>query len=313
MTRQLGLALSAGLLASLLFLSVAKGIAFGALLSYLSPLPLMVVGLSAGMAGSVIASVAGLSAVALVADGVSALPFLALAVLPTLVVTNRALLWRKPDNDGPTEWYPPGLILAWLAAAGLGMLLVGVSLISGSPGGLKGWVREILTHTLDLLASDLPPQAKDRAVEWWTPFFPAMIFGSWLLMTVLNAILAQTLVTRTGQAQRPRPPYGQLWLPDWLAVGIVLTGGIATIADGDLAYVAKNLAVSLAVCFSFLGLADIHRRSRGRKNARLVLAVVYGLLILASGWAIALLAGVGLVRFWTMRFRRPASGGGMEG
>jgi hypothetical protein len=87
----------------------------------------------------------------------------------------------------------------------------------------------------------------------------------------------------------------------------------AVLVRGDLGYIASNAAVVLLIPFAFLGLAGIHRWAEGRPNARLVLAATYGLLILAFGWAAAAAAGLGLVRFWTMRFRRPDSGGGMEG
>jgi hypothetical protein len=281
-------------------------------LSYLAPMPLMMAGLGFGMAASVIAGATGVMAVAAVADGVSTLPYLALAILPTLVVTNRALLWRSAP-DGSTEWYPPGYILAWLTAAGLAMVLLAVPLLSGTPTGIKGWVGEMIANTLDLVAADLPPQAKDQAVSWWTPLFPAMVTGSWLLMTVLNALGAQGLLTRMGQARRPRPAYGQLWLPLWLALALAAMVGVAAIGQDDVRYVSVNLAVYLGIPFMFLGLAGIHQWVRGRKNAGIILALTYGLLILASGWAIAAMAGVGLVRFWTMRFRRPNSGGGMEG
>lgn len=312
MNRHLPLWLAAGVLSSLLLLSLAKGIALGFLLSYLSPLPLMMIGLGYGMAASVIAGACGIVSVAVLADGLSTLPYLALAVLPTLVVTHRALLCRTAQN-GTTEWYPPGLVLAWLTAAGLALLLLGGVLVADSPGGVKGWVGLILTNTLDMLAGSLPQDAKERAVSWWTPIFPAMVCGSWLLMSVLNAVLAQGLLTRLQQARRPRPPYGQLWLPDWLALGLAASALVGLLAGDDVGYLAANMAVVSGLPFAFLGLAFIHQRVRGRSQARLLLGLTYGMLILASGWAIALLAGVGLVRFWTMRFRRPTRGGGMEG
>jgi hypothetical protein len=102
-------------------------------------------------------------------------------------------------------------------------------------------------------------------------------------------------------------------LPDWLGFGLAGVALAAVLAGGDVGYVASNMAVLLLIPFVFLGLAVIHRWAKGRPNGALVLAVTYGLLILAFGWAAAAVAGLGLVRFWTMRFRRPDSGGGMEG
>lgn len=310
--RQLGLSLAAGLLSALLFLSIAKGMAFGIVLSYFSPLPLMVVGLGYGMAASVVTGLFGMAAVAMVADGISTLPYLALAGIPAVLVTNRALLWRN-GPDGSTEWYPAGLVLAWLTMAGLLMMLIGASILADQTGSVRGWVSMVLTQTLDVVATGLPLDAKLRAVEWWTPFFPAMVAGSWLLMAVINAVLALGILTRMGQARRPRPIYRQIWLPDWLALGMGVAIIGAAIGQDELGYVAVNAAVILGLPFSFLGLAAVHLHVHGRKQAGIILTATYGLLILMSGWAVAALAGLGLVRFWTMRFRRPDSGGGMEG
>lgn len=312
MNRQLGLALAAGLLSALLFLSLAKGIALGAVLSYAAPLPLMMAGLGLGMRALVVAGLAASVAVAAVAGGFSVLPFAVVAMVPALVVGNRALLWRNAD-DGTVHWYPPGLVLAWLTAAGLALMLCGTALLAGRPEGVEGSVSKMLGAGLDLMAAELPADQRAKVVEWWTPLFPAMIVGSWLLMATLNACGAQGLLVRMGRARRPSPAYRQLWLPDGLAAGLVGAAMLAILADGDVAYVAASAAAVLLLPFMFLGLAGIHRWAEGRRNAGLVLAATYGLLILVFGWAAAAVAGLGLVRFWTMRFRRLQSGGGMEG
>lgn len=312
MNRQLGLALAAGLLSALMFLSLAKGIALGAVLSYAAPLPLVMAGLALGMGASVVAGLAAGAAVAAVTGGFSAVPFAIAAVVPALVVTNRALLWRNAD-DGSVHWYPPGLVLAWLTAAGLVLMLVGSALLAGRPDGIEGSVTKLLGTALDLMAAELPAEQRAKVVGFWAPLFPAMVMGSWLIMAVVNACGAQGLLVRMGHARRPTPAYRELWLPDWLAVGLVSMAVLAILAGGDVGYVAASAVAVLLIPFMFLGLAGIHRWASGRPNAGLVLAATYGLLILAFGWAAAAVAGLGLVRFWTMRFRRPDSGGGMEG
>jgi hypothetical protein len=310
--RQLGLALAAGLLSALLFLSLAKGIALGAVLSYVAPIPLLMAGLALGQGALVAAVAVALFAVVAVAGGVSALPFAIAAVVPALVVTNRALLWRNAD-DGSVHWYPPGLVLAWLTAAGLALMLCGTALLAGSPDGIEGSVSKVLGDALALVAAEMPADQRAKVVGWWAPLFPAMVIGSWLIMAVVNACGAQGLLARLGHARRPSPAYRQLWLPDWPVFGLVSMAVLAIAVGGDLGYVAANAAAVLLIPFMFLGLAVIHRWVEGRPSAGILLAATYGLLILAFGWAAVAVAGLGLARFWTMRFRRPESGGGMEG
>lgn len=312
MTRLIALPLAAGLLSALLFLSVAKGIAFGVVLSYAAPLPMLMAGLGLGTGAAALASIVGAAAVAMVVGEFAALPFLVAAGLPAVVVANRALLWRA-NPDGTTDWYPPGLALGWLTAAGLALILIGAALVSGHPDGVRGWVADAIARTLDLVAPEVAAEDRARAVEWWTPLFPAMVVGSWLLMAAVNSVGAQGLLVRMGRNRRPSPAYRELWLPDWLGVVLAAAAAVGALAGGDAGYLAMNVALVSLIPFAFLGLAGIHRWAAGRANARLILAVTYGLLILAFGWAVVAAAGLGLVRFWKMRFRRGDSGGGEEG
>jgi hypothetical protein len=315
-TRSFGVPLAAGLGSAILFLSLAKGFAAGMLLSYLAPLPLMMVGLYLGNRAVVAASLAAMAAVALVAGGYSPLPFAVVAMLPSLVVVHRALLNRS-DAQGNVEWYPPGLVLGWLTGTGLALIVIGAFLVADRPdgvegGGLQAWVTEIIGRTLALMAPHLTEEQRKAVTGWWVPFFPALVTGSWLVMAVVNAVSAQGLLVRLGRNRRPTPVYRELELPLWL--GVVLAAATATgaLAEGDLGYVARSAVVVTLIPFALLGLATVHGWAAGRPNARLILAGVYGGLFLASAWAFVPVAGLGLVRFMT-RFRRAeSSGGGKE-
>lgn len=309
MTRIIALPLAAGLLSALLFVSLAKGIAMGVLLSYLAPLPPLMAGLMLGQAAGAAAGITGAVAVGLGIGGHATIPFLVAVALPVLVVSNRALLWRS-SPDGAVEWYPPGLVLAWLAAAGAALLVTGALLLPDGGQGVEAWVANAIGRTLELMAPDVPEAQRRSAVEFWTPFFPAMICASWLVMAVANAAGAQGLLVRLGKSRRPSPSYRELWLPDWLGVVLLVAGLAGAVAEGGVGYVARNVAVVALVPFALLGLAGVHSWAAGRPRARLLLAVVYGLLFLAFGPALVAVAGLGVVRFWTMRFRSRAQGGG---
>jgi hypothetical protein len=192
-------------------------------------------------------------------------------------------------------------------------MLCGSALLIGNPEGVEGSVSKLLATALDLMAAELPAAQREMAIKLWAPLFPALVIGSWLLMAVVNACGAQGLLARLGRARRPSPAYRQLWLPDWLGFGLVVAAVLAILAGGDVAYVAASAAAVLLIPFGFLGLAVIHRWARGRPNPGLVLVATYGLLFLVFGFAAPAVAGLGLARFWTMRFRRHDSGGGMEG
>ncbi|MGE5505574.1 MAG: hypothetical protein ACM31L_14220 [Actinomycetota bacterium] len=311
MTRLIGLPLVAGLGSALLFLSLAKGVAAGVLLSYAAPLPLMMAGLGWGGLAAGAASLVGLAAVAAVAGALSALPFAVVAVLPALVVVNRALLWRS-DDAGRVEWYPPGLVLAWLAGTAGLMLVVAAALIPGHEAGIEGWLAETIGSMLKVLAPSLSEEQRGLATQWWTPLFPSMLAGSWLVMAVVNAATAQGILVRSGRNRRPSPVYRQLWLPTWLGAALLAAVLVGWLAGGDPGYVGRNLALVAVVPFAFLGLAGVHQWAAGRSNANWVLAVTYLVLFVAFGWAVLAVAGLGLVRFVSGFRDRAISGGGKE-
>ncbi|WP_040475862.1 DUF2232 domain-containing protein [Paramagnetospirillum caucaseum] len=316
MTGSIGVPLAAGLVSSLLFLSLAKGFAAGMLLSYLAPLPLMMVGLFRGNGTAAVAGLAATAAVALVAGGFAPLPFAVVAVLPSLVVVRQALLWRE-NADGSVEWYPPGLVLGWLTGTGLALILIGAILVPDRPdgvenGGLQAWVADTIGRTLEMVAPGLTVEQRKAASDWWVPFFPAMVASSWLVMAVVNAVAAQGFLVRLGRNRRPTPSYRGLELPLWLGVVLATAAATGAMAEGDLGYVARNAVVVTLIPFALLGLATVHGWAAGRPNARVFLVVLYGGLFLASAWAFVPVAGLGLVRFMT-RFRRAeSSGGGKE-
>ncbi len=309
-SRQLALGVAAGLLSALLYLSLAKGVAFGLILSYLAPMPLMMAALALGRGAALVSGLTGIGAVASGTGPFMALAMALTAVLPALVVANRALLWR--DNaDGSREWYPPGLLLGWLTATGSVLLVGGTAWVALDGGEVRSVIGGSVARTVDQLLSQLPTDKRRDLAEWWTTTFPAMAICSWLIMSVVNAVAAQGILTRLGKARRPSPSYSKLWLPEWMAACLALAA-LGGMMDGDRGYVAMNVAIVLMVPFCCLGLAGIHRWAAGSSQARLILAATYGLLILAFGPAILGIAGLGLARFWTMRSRRTRRGGGME-
>ncbi|MFD2233804.1 hypothetical protein [Phaeospirillum tilakii] len=316
MTGTVGIALAAGLLSALMFLSLSEGLAIGLLLTYLAPLPLLMAGLARGAAMAVLAGAAACLAIALVSGGLAALPFGLAVVAPVAVIVRQALLWRT-DGSGAVEWYPPGLLLGWLSAMAVTLIGLGAALISGQAGlgsgGLERWIAASVGHGLDLLAPTLDAPQRQAVADGWVPLFLALVGGSWLVMILVNTILAQGLLARWGHNRRPTPAYArELDLPTWLGGLLVAAAAAGALAEGDFAYLGRNVAVVVLVPFALSGLAAVHLWAAARPNARMILVAVYGVVFLASAWVLLPIAGLGLVRFVT-RFR-PAgdSGGGKE-
>jgi len=311
-TGRIGLGLVAGLLAALLFLSMIQGSANGPLLAFFTPFPLMLAALGLEQAAAVTATAVGAVAVGLVGDWAFGVTFLAIAGLPSLLVANRALLWRRAAN-GEVEWYPAGRLLAGLTVSAMAVFVVAAVTLPPHAEGVRGWMADSLSRTLEAVGDEVTAEQRQLAVTTLAAVLPAMVMSVWVLMAVLNALAAQAALVGLRRNRRPNPAYGGLDLPDWLggvALGTALLG--ATVG-GSVGYVAANMAAVALVPFSLLGVATIHRHVTARPGAAVGLVVLYGVLVIFSVWALIPAAGLGLVRFLKMRFRRrEPSGGGKE-
>lgn len=298
MSKQLGLAIAAGLTSAVVFLLVGDVLPP---LVYLAPLPLFAAGLGLGLAAVLIAG--GIAAAAvLVAGGVGAvLPFVASAVLPSVVVVRQALLWRT-TTAGP-EWYPPGLLLGWLTGLAAVALVAAALLVPEHADGLEGLVREQVGHGIDALGIR-EPRLRETLEALWVPFLPAMVTAAWLMVAMANAVLAQWLLVRAGRNLRPTPAYQAMALPDWIGGALLVAMAVTWLSSGSIAYLARNLTAVLLVPYVLLGLAGIHGLARKRSNGGMLLALFYGLFFMMFGWAVIAVAGYGLVRHWTTLRRR---------
>ena len=313
MTGRIGLGLAAGLLAALLFLSIAQGAANGPLLAFFTPFPLMAAALGLEQSAAVVATAAGAIAVTLAGDGAFGVTFLAIAGLPALLVANRALLWRRA-GDGEIEWYPAGRVLAGLTVLAMAVFVAVAIALPPHADGLRGWMAESLSHSLEMVGDEVTAEQRRMASATLAAILPGMVMAVWVLMAVLNALAAQAVLVGLRRNRRPNPAYGGLDLPDWLGGVLVTTALVGAMAGGSVGYVAANMAAVTLVPFSLLGVATIHRHIAARPGAAIGLVVFYGVLVIFFVWALIPAAGLGLVQFVKMRFRRrvPSDGGKEE-
>jgi hypothetical protein len=223
--------------------------------------------------------------------------------LPALIVVRQALLSRQQGED--VEWYPPGLLLAQLTClAGLGIGLAFLLLLD-HPGGLQGAIEEFLASALvemGVIEAEAVPSAE---LGPWMFLFPGLMATSWLVMIVLNAILAQTLAVRFGWNRRPSPDLTRLELPSWLWPALGAAGLVALLGDHGWGFLGRSLLIVFVVPYVFLGLAVIHTLVRRWSHPSWLLAAVYGALVLL-GWPILAVLLLGFVEDWAHLRRRLA-------
>jgi hypothetical protein len=295
MPQVIALAVLAGLVSSALFLALSTGLPGMVLFAYFVQLPLLLAGLSLGLAASGLAAVAAILVCGLIAGVVAATMFTLVQAIPAVMVVRQALLSRQ--EAGRLEWYPPGLVLAQLTAFAVLGITVAFVVLLGHPGGLAGVLAAFLTSALDGLGATEIAVSAGPELERWMFLFPGLMAASWLVMVALNTVLAQALAVRFGVNRRPTPNLSALELPGWLWPAIGIAALLALLGDGGLGFLGRALLIVLTIPYVFLGLAVVHAFARRVTHRRLALGLFYGAMMLL-GWPILAVLLLGFVEDW---------------
>ncbi|SCA57549.1 conserved membrane hypothetical protein [Candidatus Terasakiella magnetica] len=297
-------AIGAGALSSILALSLVTGSGLALILAYLAPFPLLLVGLGNGAKPAAIAALSGIVFAILLGGPLSGSIFAVMNTFPCWLAIRLALTSRT--IDGREEWFPIGNILVTFAGYGSALFVLALAFLVTPSDSLVQMVRDFLSAVMDTVAASLPVKQKEGFVDQMAHFFPAMVLVSWMLMTCINAILAQGVLTKSGKALRPKPTYGDLSLPDFASWAFIICAALTVLSDGDFEYVARNLTVVMALPFLALGLTVVHKLVRLTRFAGALLAAFY-LLLLLSIWVALPVIGLGLIEQWIgLRNRIPS-------
>ena len=303
-----GVAALCGVLAACPYLVPLSGTPGSLILVCLSQLPLFIGGLWGGVTAAALAGITA-SLMLLAASNVMAvIMFAALNVVPVILLVRQALLART-GADGAVEWYPPGLLTAWLTGLGLTAVMVTLLLLGG-PDDVQAAAREMLAPALDRLFDERTP-GRDELAGLLAMIVPGVVVASWMVMTLTNGSLAQGLLTRFGAGWRPSPALAALQLPAWSLV-LLLLAATATAFGGTMRFVGVNVIIILAVPFCLAGLAVLHTIARRFSRPAVPLVGVY---VLAGlfGWPLLLVIFLGLLDTsfgLRRRIRQPRSIGG---
>jgi len=301
MSRDAQIAIAGGLLSAFVFMALPNGSALALIFIYLIPFPIFAIGLGGSRRAATIAAGTGLIATSVFGDvllaGIYGFVFAIPALLVTRIVMSQSASGTDEQADAKWASIGPALVALALLAAGLILMVdVGVGNL-----GLKQMLSAQLGDAFKVLVPLADQARHNRMIEMILPIFPGAVGSSWVLMTVFNAVIAQGVLVRLGRNLRPSPAYAELELPQWASWPLILSAGAALTGPlmgmDDLGYLGRNTAMVLALPYFFLGLAVVHTLARRVAATMIVLIVVYTVVLL-SGWAALVIAGVGVTEHW---------------
>lgn len=297
-------AVVAGVLSAALYLSVvvAPG---GVALATFTQMPLFLIGLGYGLPAVIAAAVAGTVAVLTAMGMMASLLYGLVDAAPVVVLVERALLSRR-GPDGSSQWYPCGLLVAWLTALALALVTLFLVMLAGRDGGIAGTIRQ----QIDLMMPMFGPQAETARLVFDAvlPAFPGLIVGAWVAVTAMNGALGQALLAGRRRALRPAPDLASAELPRWIAAALAAALAMAVLGRGTPALIGTNLTVVLTLPYLFLGLAVVHALTLGVRGRMLLLSALYAMMAIL-GWPVLAIACLGFVEQWFGLRRRWAAPG----
>lgn len=280
MMKLFGIALGAGVTSAVLFAVVTTASPAAILLTYLSPLPIMIAALGfthpAGAAAALIAS----GIVSAIMGWPAGVGFLVMFGMPAWYLARLAQLGR-PGTSGsalagvpaPVEWFPiPPLMLRLVALASLPILLLGVMLIWRF-GDFDRAIDTMAARLSTLLARDtLPGDIKFSDVVKLAP----VILAAWgASMLSVNLWLAGRTVKISDRLLRPWPNLPDaLRMPRSSAAAFVVLAAAGFLPD-PFGLAATVTAAALGMLFVFEGLATAHVLTRGLSARYATLAAIY--------------------------------------
>jgi len=293
--------LGAGVVAALLHLSVTLGSPGAFMLAYFAQAPIVATGLALGCMPAAVAAAIAAVLVALGSPGVGALSlFVLTSALPVLIIVYFAIQNRIRDGegeDGSVEWYPVGRLLGWLTVLALVAFVAAYLVFLGAENGVRGATEMYLRNVLGALRNvQADTAAVDQLITTMAAIFPAVAAASWLLMIVVNGVMAQKFLTASGKNLRPIPAYSEIEVPIWPAA-VVIFGALVAIFGGNAGFFGINVMLIGTIPFFFIGLAVLHSISAAWPGRLFLLVGAYLFLVLLV-WPAAIIALLGLIEHW---------------
>lgn len=260
------------------------------ILIYLAQLPLFVAGLWLGVGASLLAGLAASLTLVAASTPMTAAVFAGLNAGPVALLVRQSLLART-NNGGAVQWYPPGLLTAWLTGLGLAAIAAALALFGGAEG-VQAAAREVLAPVFNRSVAKSMPE-RDEVLDLFAYILPGIVVNSWMLMTAINGCLAQGLLVRFGANWRPPPDLAALSLPAWVPVLLALAAAAAILGE-TARFLGTNVIIVLTVPFCLAGLAVLHTWARRFPRPAVPLITFY---VLAGlfGWPLLLVAVLGLL------------------
>lgn len=268
-------------------------------------IPLFMASLALGINAAVFGALTGLLLMIALSQPGAGVFFVFLVIVPSVLLAYFGLLSRNARNK--VEWFPVGEILVWLVGAAFAVYATVFLTMKAPDNQWTVQMRQELTASVNEMNAQLPPESQmsvdlvEQSVVPLIPFIPGILVSLCLLIVVVNAIIAQGLLTAMKKNHRPTPKMSELYLPQWTPMLVAVLGLLAAFGPARWHILSLNLLLICVVPLLLAGLAVIHARLENSPSRALGLVVTYALLFfspLVLFIPILIVVAIGLAEQW---------------
>jgi hypothetical protein len=299
------IAIMAGLAAAALHASIVLLTPLSAMLFYLAPLPLFIVGLSFGPVSAAVGAAAGAAALAGFWGPKAGLFFVISSALGPVILCRLALISRKSSGgrnegeavDRDTEWYPEGRLTLWTALLAGAVLTLVVLMVGPDAESFRATLKELATRFAEPILRDLPEQQRPgfaQMVDLLIIVAPAASAAAWFAAMTINLLLASRLVERRGISLRPWASFSSLAFPRRSSLAVAAFGALSLL-PGTAGLIGSVYLAPFCAAFAVLGLAVVHHLLINHPARISLLAGLYVALVLLSWLVVLPLVALGIV------------------
>ena len=310
--RYVALGIGAGLVSALLFASVTAGSAPGVLLSYVAPLPVVIVALGWGHLVGLLAAAIGALALSLIIGSSAGLGLALGAGLPAWLLSYLTLSTLRSAGPAGPAWLPPGHLLLVVVVVASMLVLAGAVAVGGGDHAVYRATLARFAEAFLRLYNNAPREGPVpdvmgvRAaafINFMTAITPAVMGGVLAAVLTANLWIGARIVSVSGRLPRPWLPSPDTRMPP-AALGLLLAGCVLALMPGFAGVAGKAFLGALGLALVLQGFALLHAITLGRTSRGLVLAAAYLLTIIAAGPFLPLMAAAGLADIATPIRRR---------
>jgi len=305
------IALGAGIVATVVFLSATTGPTIARLLLLAAvTLPIALAGYSYNAATGFAAAAAGTLLIVALTTLPAGLAFALTLAFPAAIIVYLTLLHRE-STDGESEWYPIGRVIVATALMSATIVAAGLLIAGTTSDGLHTAVRASIDTMVKSGFGGLPGGGSlseadlVRATDIMTQILPGASAAFWMLCILTCQWIAARVALASGQLTRPWPDLAAFSLP--VGTPLILSAAIAAtlVLEGMPRIIVTGYVGALYAIYVLMGLAIVHYVSRGAFWRGPALSALYVLLIVFNSGASLLLALLALADSFIPIRRKP--------